>query len=132
MTNGESHSPFGFRPSSICSAMPIRIACPECNQLLGVPQRKAGAQVKCPKCSASITVPTEEGEASAAAMRTSRFEAPDIEETLGRLVVYDRTPDGITPAGKSISRAPRLSADERETLLIPRMVVYFQAVLLAV
>jgi hypothetical protein len=77
-------------------------------------------------------VPTEEGEASVAATRTGRFESPDIEETLGRLVVYDRTPDGVTPAGKSTSRAPRLSADERETLAIPRIVVYFQAGLLTV
>jgi hypothetical protein len=78
--------------------MPIRFACPECRQLLGVATRKAGSQVACPKCQAAITVPTQEEADRAAAM--GRFETPDIEETLSNLVVYDRTPEGgAMPAG---------------------------------
>jgi len=113
--------------------MPIRFACPECKQLLGVTARKAGSQVKCPKCGAAVTVPpADSAERSVAETGISRFETPEIEETLGRLVVYDRTPEGVTPAGKSAVAAPRLAGDERETLLISRAVIYFQAVLLAV
>jgi hypothetical protein len=78
--------------------MPIRFACPECRQLLGVATRKAGSQVACPKCQAAITVPTQKEADRAAAL--GRFETPDIEETLSNLVVYDRTPEGrAMPAG---------------------------------
>jgi phage FluMu protein Com len=126
--------------------MPIRFACPECKQLLGVSARKAGTQVKCPKCNAVITVPTAD-EAAAPINRgkaiasdaasgteigaeTSRFEHPDIEETLSRLVVYDRAPAEAARAGQAAGTA-QPDQDERAMLLIPRKVLYMQAGLLA-
>jgi hypothetical protein len=109
--------------------MPIRVACPNCHQLLGVSERKAGSRVKCPKCAGEVAVPTEEKNAELAAFR--RFEHPEVEEAINRLVVVDRATDGDAPGGKPLAMSNGLAGDGGSMLQIPRNVVYFQAGLLA-
>lgn len=109
--------------------MSIRFACAECKQWLGVSARKAGDKVKCPKCGAAVSVPTAEEAAAVMAMR--RFEHPEVEEAINRLVVFDRTADDEAATGMQAATVRRLPNDEQSTLLIPRKVVYFQAGLLA-
>ena len=40
--------------------MPIRFACPHCQQPLSVPEAKARHEVKCPRCRSVVTAPTED------------------------------------------------------------------------
>lgn len=123
--------------------------------MLGVSTRKAGSHVVCPKCQASITVPTDEQASARGAIERGgltprpsraessgtadvpdfgqdggRFEHPDIEETLSQLVVYDRGVEEIARAERSPNGVTRRRGDDREMLLIPRKVLYFQAGLL--
>ena len=110
--------------------MPIRFACPNCHQLLGVSERKAGSGVKCPKCAAVVVVPAEEE--TAAVTATRRFEHPEVEEAINRLVDYDRTAGDDAPLGKPAAMSGRVNSGSEPMLLIPRKVVYFQAGLISV
>jgi hypothetical protein len=109
--------------------MPIRFACPNCHQLLGVSERKAGSQVKCPKCAAEVSVPAED-DVAAPALR--RFEHPEVEEAINRLVVFDRTASDDASLGKPAAMSGRPNSGSEPMLLIPRRVVYFQAGLISV
>ncbi len=109
--------------------MPIRFACPSCHQLLGVSERKAGSAVRCPKCAAEVAVPAEADNAAVPAMR--RFEHPEVEEAINRLVIFDRTADDDASFGKPAATSSRLNGGSQSMLLIPRQVVYFQAGLLS-
>jgi len=40
--------------------MPIRFRCIDCNQLLSIASRKAGAQIRCPRCDTENMVPSED------------------------------------------------------------------------
>ncbi len=108
--------------------MPIRFACPECAQLLGVSARKAGAQVKCPKCSASVTVPAAREPETSEAMRP--FEQPDVEHAISSLIVFDRSGDRSASNRNRNDDAKRRDTKDLATLLVSRRVVYFQAGLL--
>jgi hypothetical protein len=109
--------------------MPIRFACPNCHQLLGVSERKAGSAVKCPKCATEVAVPQAEEAGAPPAMR--RFEHPEVEEAINRLVVFDRTAVDDAPPGKLAATPGRLIGHDQSMLLIPRKVIYFQAGLLS-
>jgi hypothetical protein len=106
--------------------MPIRFACPNCRQLLGVSLRKAGTEVKCPKCEAAVIVPTADQSLAIAAMR--RFEDSSVEETLGQLVVVDRpaTDEQVATRGDPVS-----ASNTDRGIYISRRVVYLQGFLLA-
>lgn len=97
---------------------------------MGVSVRKAGSRVRCPKCGAEVVVPTAEEAAAVTAMR--RFEHPEVEEAINRLVILDRAAGDDAPAGQPVATKSRPQVNEQSTLLIPRKVVYFQAGLLAV
>jgi phage FluMu protein Com len=135
--------------------MPVRFLCPHCNQLLAVSSRKAGAQVNCPKCTAAIIVPEVATESTASSTASpqhfqtstpaggptseitaptvvtagARFEDADVEQALSSLVITESAPAASADAAPSV--APRLEGAERQTLLLPRAVIYFQGALLA-
>ncbi len=108
--------------------MPIRFACPKCNQLLGVSARRAGGRVSCPKCTAEVAVPAEDDAAAAAAMR--RFEQPEFEDAIHQLLVVDM-PASDEPRVDNAAPSGAPSSIDRTSLLISRQVVYFQAGILA-
>ena len=129
--------------------MPIRFACPKCQQKLSVSSRKAGTKADCPRCKETITIPklrrpapaavaaaAPAEEASSAALATGpepQVEAPpppeDEEEpfpTFGSYedthLVYD-TDDAPPPADPN---------DQQDLVTVPRYVLYLQGGLLAV
>jgi phage FluMu protein Com len=137
--------------------MPVRFLCPHCNQLLAVSSRKAGAQVNCPKCGAAIIVPEAAASEVSVSSMTSpqpiqatppadstvpevieptvvtaggRFEDAEVERALSSLVITESPPS--TTAHPAPSVTPRLKGAERQTLLLPRSVIYFQGVLFAI
>jgi len=60
--------------------MPIRFRCSNCNRLLGIARRKAGATVSCPHCSQPVRVPEpgpdDDDEAIVPAAASARLPAP--------------------------------------------------------
>jgi hypothetical protein len=134
--------------------MPVRFLCPHCHQLLAVSARKAGAKVDCPRCGAAILVPEAASESSVSSTMLpqpvqatppaastvpevitptvvtagARFEDADVERALSSLVITEPT----ATAHSDPSVAPRLEGAERQKLLLPRSVIYFQGALFAI
>jgi DNA-directed RNA polymerase subunit M/transcription elongation factor TFIIS len=86
--------------------MLVRFLCPACNQLLGITQRKIGAQVNCPKCGATILVPNPEEPES---------DQPEPEQP-AQLAEQPATATIELPAGEAqmASTLPDVLADEEE------------------
>jgi predicted RNA-binding Zn-ribbon protein involved in translation (DUF1610 family) len=140
----------------ILRRMPVRFLCPHCNQLLAVSSRKAGAQVNCPKCGAAIIVPDAVEESTVSASPSpqqiqistpadgppsvltaptvvtagARFEDAEVEQALSSLVISEPAPTTSPQSAPLVT--PRLEGAERQTLLLPRSVIYFQGALLGV
>ncbi len=70
---------------------PLKFRCYQCNQLLGVPPRRAGSVIACPKCGTELLVPRPETEPE-----------PSLAEELAR---------GPVPAGRSRSRGSAADAE---------------------
>src|SRR5262245_15897844 len=51
---------------------PLKFRCYNCNQLLGVPQRKAGSVIECPRCKVELAVPRLEPEPAGSAADRQR------------------------------------------------------------
>jgi hypothetical protein len=133
--------------------MPIRFACPHCQQKLSIAQRKAGEQAECPRCRQSLTIPQPPasplakeqkdsgvfgGYASAARADVSPPKTsapigpppgnepvflPDADDFHGVELIYD------TATAEAPLEAPPAPAD---VVVVPRYVLYLQAGLLAV
>jgi hypothetical protein len=69
---------------------PLKFRCYQCNQLLGVPPKRAGTVIACPRCGTELLVPRPETEPE-----------PSLAEELAR---------GPVPAGRSRSRASAADA----------------------
>jgi DNA-directed RNA polymerase subunit RPC12/RpoP len=91
--------------------MPIKFRCGQCDQLLGIARRKAGAVVDCPTCGAKTIVPRprENGEPPPKAGALSLLERVDVDKLLapspGRLVDIKKKPLPKEPAKAPAARA---------------------------
>jgi hypothetical protein len=111
--------------------MPIRFACPHCQQRLSVAQRKAGTTAQCPRCKQSLTIP-QPAEPPAAAtpapdqspppLGQSPVFLPDADQVGDIELVYDAPP---------VTKSSAAPSSSRETIAVPRYVVYVQGMLLA-
>src|SRR5438270_499892 len=58
---------------------PLKFRCYQCNQLLGVPPKRAGSVIACPRCGADLLVPRpESGPAPGTVMPEISIEPPSI------------------------------------------------------
>jgi hypothetical protein len=116
--------------------MPVKFACPACNQRLSVSRRKIGSDVNCPRCRAALVVPDPAARDvlngildPALSISTSATTAPDPNFRLPSLG------DPGEPAKRAGKRTtPReddkVAIDHRR-VSIPRWVLYVQGALIA-
>jgi hypothetical protein len=114
--------------------MPIRFACPHCQQRLSVAQQKAGTTAECPRCKRSLTIP-QPPEPSVAA--TPAPEASQSPPPLGQSPIFLPDAHGLGDVelvynAPTPSKAPTAGPGARETIVVPRYVIYVQGMLLAV
>jgi len=74
---------------------PLKFRCYQCNQLLGVPPKRAGSVIACPRCGTELLVPRPETERE-----------PEPEPTLAEQLAR-----GPVPAGRSRSRGSAPDAE---------------------
>jgi hypothetical protein len=131
--------------------MPIRFACPHCQQRLSVSARKEGTTAACPHCGGTLTIPQRPGEeqasehppvmnvftaddssveappiaAAVTAVQASSMDAVFLPDAAGRdeiEIVYERTDESPLP-----SPPPK----QIELVALPRFVLYLQGGLIA-
>lgn len=112
--------------------MPIRFACENCGQKLSAKSRQVGHVAKCPKCKNEITVP-------AASTRPSGDRPPSESEAAGddgdqdnvysQFAVYDD--DEWVYEDETDQSQKTRSAVDIDRVSIPRGILYFQGILLA-
>jgi len=113
--------------------MPIRFACEQCGQKLSARTRQVGHVAKCPKCKNDVTVPassTRESSGSRPPLSESSGAVEDQDDVYSQFVVYDDDDEWVYEDEAEPSRnAP--AAVDIDRVSIPRTILYFQGILLA-
>jgi DNA-directed RNA polymerase subunit M/transcription elongation factor TFIIS len=114
--------------------MPIRFACEQCGQKLSARTRQVGHVAKCPKCKSDVTVPASSTRSSSGS-RPPDSESPgeeeDQDDLYSQFAVYDDDAEWIyEDETESSQQAP--VAVNIDRVSIPRNILYFQGILLAV
>ncbi|MDX1945806.1 MAG: hypothetical protein SFU86_10450 [Pirellulaceae bacterium] len=128
--------------------MPIRFACPKCQQKLSVSSRKAGMQADCPRCKESITIPAPrpapvaagpapaepDEEPSAAALNDAELptDSPAAEEDQEPYPTFSTYEDTHLVYDTDEAPPPTFAPDQQDMVTVPRYVLYLQGGLLAV
>ncbi len=113
--------------------MPIRFACEQCGQKLSARTRQVGHVAKCPKCKNDVTVPASSTRASSGSrpsVSEASGEAEDQDDLYSQFVVYDDDAEWVYEDETEPSRSAPVAVDV-DRVSIPRSILYFQGILLA-
>ena len=113
--------------------MPIRFACEQCGQKLSARSRQVGRVAKCPKCKNDVTVPASSTRSSGDS-RPAESESPgagdDQDDVYSQFVVYDDDVEWVYEDETAPSQKAPVAVNI-ERVSIPRSILYFQGILLA-